>query len=417
MPVTPSSADDLLSVARAAFAWTKPDKIAVAVSGGSDSIAALHLMARAALTRGWVVHAVTVDHRLRAEAADEASFVAAVCAGLGVSHHTLIWDHDEVTGNLMDKARRARYCLIAEWAQGRGIEYVVLGHTANDQAETFLMELARAAGLDGLSGMRVSWREGATFFTRPFLNTTREALRSFLRGQNCAWIEDPTNDDESFARIKARRALVALQPLGISVETLSRIADNLDMARSVVQAVTIKAAAKVVDEQAGGLRVDRVAFSALQMEIQRQLLIACLMWVSGAEYPPRGKALDHVQWRIMLGKDATLSGCRIRVTDTDVRIMREPRAVASAISPPDQLWDNRWRLDGPTAPGLEVRALGADGLRACKDWRGTGVSRDALIVSPAIWRGDVLVAAPLAGFASGWTARIDAGFTSFIISH
>ncbi len=380
-------------------------------------MAALHLIARAAVLRGWVVHAVTVDHRLRPEAADEARFVAGVCAGLGVSHQTLIWDHGEVTGNMMDMARRARYRLIGEWARGLGIEYVVLGHTANDQAETFLMELARAAGVDGLSGMRAGWREEGVFFTRPFLNTTREALRVFLRSENCVWIEDPTNDDDSFARIKARRALVALQPLGITVETLARVADNLDMARSVVRAATIKAAAKIVEERAGGLSLDRTAFGGLQMEVQRQLLIACFGWVSTASYPPRGKAVEHVQMGIMLGKDATLSGCRIRVSDTQVQITREPKAVAFVVSPPDQLWDSRWRVDGPSEPGLEVRALGLAGLRGCKDWRDTGISRDALIVSPAIWRGDVLIAAPLAGLANGWTAQIDAGFGSFIISH
>jgi tRNA(Ile)-lysidine synthase len=407
----------VLSVAEAAFAWTKPDRVAVAVSGGSDSMAALHLTVKAAAKRGWVVYAVTVDHRLRPEAADEAVFVAGACAELGVLHHTLIWDHGEVTGNLMDMARRARYLLISEWAQGLGIEYVVLGHTADDQAETFLMELARAAGLDGLSGMRMGWREGSVFFTRPFLNTSREALRSFLRGAGFAWIEDPTNDDDSFTRIKARRALVALQPLGITVETLSRVADNLNMARSVVRAATMQAAAKVVEEQAGGLSLDRAAFNGLQMEVQRRLLIACFGWVSGASYAPRGSALNHVQWGVTVGKDTTLSGCRIRVADAEVRIVREPKAVAGVVRPPDQLWDNRWRLEGPSEPGLEVRALTAIGLRACKDWRAAGISRDALIVSPAIWRGDTLVAAPLAGFANGWTARIDAGFTSFIISH
>jgi tRNA(Ile)-lysidine synthase len=265
--------------------------------------------------------------------------------------------------------------------------------------------------------MRVGWREAGVFFTRPFLNATREALRSFLRGEGYAWIEDPTNDDDSFARIKARRALVALQPLGITVETLARVADNLDMARSVVRAATVEAAAKAVEEQAGDLRVDRAAFEALLMEIQRQVLIGCLGWVSGADYAPRGRALDRVQMGIMLGKDATLSGCRIRVTDTEVRVVREPRAVASLVCPPDQLWDARWRVDGPAEPGLEVRALGTVGLLACKDWRETGISRDALLVSPAIWRGDVLVAAPLAGVSNGWTARIDAGFTSFILSH
>ena len=417
MPVGLSSTSELTSVAETAFAWTKPERIAVAVSGGSDSIAALHLMARAAMSRGWVVHAVTVDHQLRPEAADEALFVAGVCADLGVSHHTLIWDHGDITGNLMDMARRARYRLIGEWARALEIEYVVLGHTANDQAETFLMELARAAGLDGLSGMRAGWREAGVFFTRPFLNTSREALRSFLHSEGCAWIEDPTNDDDSFTRVKARRALVALQPLGITVETLSRVADNLNMARSVVQATVMEAAARLVEEQAGGLSLELSEFKGLQMEVQRQLLIACLGWVSRASYAPRGKALDRVQWGIMLGNDATLSGCRILVTETELHVLREPKAVAPVVCPPDQLWDNRWQLDGPSEPGLEVRALGAAGLRDCKDWRGTGISRDALVVSPAIWRADTLVAAPLAGFANGWTARIDAGFSSFILSH
>ena len=152
-------------------------------------------------------------------------------------------------------------------------------------------------------------------------------------------------------------------------------------------------------------------------DIRRLLLIAALRWVASAEYAPRADAIARLQEAIRDGRDATLWGCRMRVTDAVVRITREPRAVAGVVCAPDQLWDNRWRMEGPAEPGLEVRALGAEGLRACKDWRETGLSRDALLVSPAIWQGGTLIAAPLAGKSNGWTARIDAGFASFILSH
>ena len=82
-----------------------------------------------------------------------------------------------------------------------------------------------------------------------------------------------------------------------------------------------------------------------------------------------------------------------------------------------EILDTRWRMKGHHAPDLQIRALGADGLRACKDWRATGLGRDALVVSPAIWRGDRLVSAPLAGLDAGWTARVVTGFAQFVVSH
>ncbi|MGL4279335.1 MAG: tRNA lysidine(34) synthetase, partial [Albidovulum sp.] len=86
-----------------------PDLIGVAVSGGSDSMALLHLFARIQKHRGGRARAVTVDHRLRPEAAEEARFVAGFCQALGVAHDTLVWDHGAIAGNLQDQARRARY--------------------------------------------------------------------------------------------------------------------------------------------------------------------------------------------------------------------------------------------------------------------------------------------------------------------
>jgi tRNA(Ile)-lysidine synthase len=410
--VSVNGAEGGLLRAAATVVHDKNLKLGVAVSGGSDSLAALHLLVHA----GWDVRAVTVDHRLRAEAADEAAFVASVCAGLGVAHETLVWDHGDITGNVMDRARHARYDLLAAWARAKGITHVVLGHTADDQAETVLMGLARAAGLDGMSGMRLAWTQDGVTFVRPFLDATRAELRAYLQGQGARWIHDPTNDDDSYTRIKARRVLDALQPLGITVDQLARVAGNLAMAQSVVRVAAADAAARVSQENTGCLVIDRAAFHALQFELQRRILQSALAWLSGATHPPRADALERVQTAIINSKHATLSGCRIRVTETAIRILREPKAVATLETPTNALWDHRWQLDGPHADGLTVRALG-DGLRGIPQWRDTGVPREVLVVTPAVWQGDALIAAPLAGFPQGWTATVRPGFVSFLLSH
>ena len=411
MPVGSDDAGLLAQVAAVFKGYS--GEVGVAVSGGSDSVALLHLLVAA----GARVSAITINHDLRLEAAEEARFVAGLCAGLGVAHSVVIWDHGVVAGNVPDMARRARYALIAGWAQAQGVARVMLGHTADDQAETVLMGLARGAGLDGLCGMRPWWDQGAVRFERPLLGVGRAHLRGYLTRAGVAWMDDPTNDDMQYQRVRTRKAMALLRPLGISVEGLGEVARNLAAARAALVAGVAEAAARIGQERAGALIFHHAAFLALPDDIRRRLLIAALRWVASAVYAPRAEAVLRVLAAIDQTRDATLWGARIRVSPDEISITREPRAVAHVVCGPHQLWDGRWRVEGPPAPGLEVRALGAVGLAACKDWRSTGISRDALLVSPAIWLGNALIAAPLAGKSNGWTARIDAGFTSFILSH
>lgn len=389
--------------------------IGVAVSGGGDSMALLHLMAA---RQAGPVLAVSVDHRLRPEAAAECAMVARVCARLGVAHSTLVWEHPaEVRGNLMAEASRARTRLIAAWARAAGVAEVALGHTADDQAETFLMGLARGAGLDGLAGMRVRWREGGIVWRRPLLGETRDALRAYLRRQGAEWVEDPTNDDPAYARVQARRALGLLRPLGITVERLSGTVTHLAAARRAADEALAELAAQIAREAAGGLLIDREGLLAAGAESRRRLMIAALLWVSGAVHAPRAPALTRLLGAVAEGRDATLWGCRIRQRGENLQIWREPKAVAARAAPPHQPWDGRWLLEGPGAADLEARALGAHGLALCPGWRATGHCREALLVSPAIWRGPALISAPIAGYANGWKARIAFGFGQFILSH
>jgi tRNA(Ile)-lysidine synthase len=407
---------DLLMMARHAFPPDGFRKVGVAVSGGGDSIALLHLMQRVAPHEGWDVLAVTVDHDLRDASANEAAGVAEYCASLGVPHTTLRWDHGAIAGNVMDAARRARMRLVGDWARAQGIAHVALGHTADDQAETFLMGLARASGLDGLAGMRGFWREDGVNWARPLLWQSRAALRDYLRRHGIGWVDDPTNDDDSYTRIKARKALATLAPLGITVESLTATVGHLTLARHALRKTVVDASAQHVTEMVGALHINRAGFASLADDVQRRLILAAISWLSGDPYPPRSAKQETLRRALQHGRAATVHGCRFRVGPKTICILREPKAVATLEAPTTSEWDNRWHLDGPHAPGLTIRALG-DGIRACPDWRATGIPRDALVVSPAIWRGDVLIAAPLAGFGGGWTATLRPDFVSFLLSH
>ena len=115
-----------------------------------------------------------------------------------------------------------------------------------------------------------------------------------------------------------------------------------------------------------------------------------------------------------------LAGCRVTVAGGDIRITREAAALKDLAAAPGEPWDGRWRLIGPAVPGAEVRVTGETGLKACPDWRETGLPRTTLLAAPAIWQGDELVAAPLAGRAEGWRAellRSDEQFFATLLTH
>lgn len=388
------------------------EEIGLAVSGGGDSMALMHLMAEVAAEGGLRLRVATVDHGLRPEAAEEAAHVGDAAAGLSLPHEVLRWDGaaDE-TGNLQDRARRARYDLLADWARRHGMRQIALGHTSDDQAETFLMRLARAPGADGLSGMAARRRMGAVTLVRPLLEVSRNCLRIYLKSRGLTWVEDPSNQDDRFDRVRARRALEVLRPLGLTVQTLSETAKNMASVRNALGWYAFTEAQRLARIQGGDLVIERSGFRVLQPEIARRLLSQALIWISGSDYPPRRRALAMAQEAVRSGTGMTLHGCQISVTPHELRITREYAAVKDLSVPADGVWDGRWRLSGPWgdcfgAAGAEIRPLGAEGLRLCSEWRASGLPYRSLLGYPSVWMGGELVAAPHAGFGDGWRADL-----------
>ncbi|NBB98455.1 MAG: tRNA lysidine(34) synthetase TilS [Alphaproteobacteria bacterium] len=385
-----------------------PRALGLAVSGGGDSMALLHLASLWAARTGCRLHVATVDHGLRPEAREECALVAAQAARLGASHDIYPWAWDG-RGNLQDRARHARQDLLRGWAQARGLAHIALGHTRDDQAETLLMRLKRGSGVDGLAGMAPARRDGAVTWLRPLLDIRRDALRHHLQSIGWDWAEDASNFDPAFDRVRTRQAIDAL---GLDVDRLADTAAHMAAARRVLDHAAAQAAREVVAQDHGDLVLDRTALAALPCDTRERLVAAALCWVGQSPYRPRLTAL-----RAALDTPrVTLHGCLLMQNDDHLRICREWNAVAALATPCPGPWDGRWRLEGPAPADAQIRALGADGA-AQTDRTGWLVPRDSVLASPSIWQGTTLIAAPLAGFTPEFRAKCRALPADWPASH
>lgn len=416
--------DGLAKSVSEAFLPHPPRKIGLAVSGGGDSMAMLRLLHVFCLKHGVELHAVTVDHQLRPEAADEAQHVFDYCATIGVPHDTLVWEGWDRRGNLQQAARNARYAMISKWALFKDIETVALGHTADDQAETVLMRMARRSGVDGLAGMQNRVLRHGVTWVRPLLGASRAALRVYLAQENICWREDPSNENTAYDRIKARKALEVLAPLGIDACTLSAVAKQMADARKALEWHSFVAANDVAKVKGGAIVFDDRGMRVLPPEIQRRLLSRAIQSVSRSEHGPRRDALSNITEALKRGQAGTAEGCHVRHIGDAIWVFRELNAVRATTAPPQGLWDNRWVLTPPSdQPGscdLTVRALGHDGIAHCPDWRSAGLPHLVVLSSPSVWLGNTLVAAPLAGYAQNWHAEVvgnDETFFAALITH
>ena len=394
-----------------------PEEIGLAVSGGGDSMAMLTLAHNWTRDFGVRLRVVTVDHGLRAESAEEAAFVARECAAMGHPHATLKWQGWEGRGNLQEAARAARLRLIEGW---RGsVRHVLMAHTADDQAETFLMRLARGSGVDGLSGMAarrfVPGAAGADdgfWLIRPLLDARRADLRHFLTVLKGAWVEDPSNQDRRFDRVRMRQALDLLAPLGLDVPGLAATAVRMGRAREALWQRTRQAAAKVVRQERGDLLFDRDGMMALEAETRLRLLAAGLQYVAARDYRPRAAALEAAAERVLSGGTATLHGCLMRAEKADLRICRELAALAGVEAPVGALWDGRVRICGAGLAHCTVRALGEAGA-AQLETRPEGLPHASLVAQPAVFDGAALVAFGPAGHGPSHDIEWCAGLGRF----
>lgn len=299
-----------------------PGPFAIALSGGGDSVALMLLSADWLREHGKEPGAnavLIVDHALRVGSAKEAALVAEWATRAGFKAHILNWRGSKPRSDIEAEARNARYALLGGCCRQRGIGQLLVAHTRDDQAETFLLRLGRGSGVDGLSAMRPR----AAFplkgydeieLIRPLLAVGRSELRDFLVGRGTDWLEDPMNADSRFARTRVRELLPQLQSAGVSTSRISQAAAHLARAREALDEETRAFLERHSRVGSRSFLLDGRALKLIPREIGLRALSVSLMRVGGAQYRPRFERLEQLYEGLISGsftQARTLSGCRV----------------------------------------------------------------------------------------------------------
>ncbi|WCK04481.1 tRNA lysidine(34) synthetase TilS [Agrobacterium tumefaciens] len=334
----------------------KPTHILVAISGGSDSTGLLLALqeVKAVNDDGLRLSAVTVDHALRPESADEARKVAMLCAELGIPHTTRRWDGAKPTSGLSEASRLARYRLIADVARKVRADLVVTGHTIGDQRETVAMRAARSGGSDnlGLSGMADAvLYDARLWIMRPFLACERQAIRDYVSSRSRHWLDDPSNENIRYERVRVRQTLPHA-PIALDESVAVR-----RRALSERTAVFLRERAQVFHAALARLAGDDVKPDLPEF---RHGLAALIATLGGRSYFPATSSMERVLRFLKTGENGRMTVGRVLLDRRrdGLYIFREQRNLPQLqIEPSGQaLWDDRFLVRNGSDFSIDVAA-------------------------------------------------------------
>jgi tRNA(Ile)-lysidine synthase len=351
---------------------SRPARLVVAISGGSDSCGLLVALSKSNLPgSGLSLFASTIDHGLRPGSADEAHAVAALCGRLGIPHFIRRWEGEKPRTGISAAAREARYRLLLEVADEVDATAIVTGHTLDDQAETIAMRAARGEGDEnsGLAGMaRAVLLDRRRWLLRPFLETRRSDIRDFLTREGQGWIDDPSNLDPHYERVRVRGRLTQEDRFDAAAQAIAaarRTTLSDEAARLVREHVTIRQGV-LAHLAPVGLQGDEA--------VRRHALSLLAAVLGGREHALGSDSMNRIMAFLDGGQPGRLTAGRVifdRRRD-GLYLVRENRGILPLhVSPGDTaIWDGRYRITnrdsadiivGPTPPDRdEASALFPD---------------------------------------------------------
>jgi tRNA(Ile)-lysidine synthase len=406
------SAIDIAQLMAPLGPFERTPSVAVAVSGGSDSLGLGLLLAQWVQEREGRLNVLTVNHGLRLEAAAECARVAEIFAAIpNCSTHVLRWDGEKPVHGLQAAARVARYVLLAEWCRRHGVLHLAVGHTADDQAETVAMRQAHGSGPSGLAGMAALRPENGVRLLRPLLSVSRAAIRDWLRARGQSWSDDPSNELTRFERVRIRQGLSEQRSRLLLGQARQSGEERGRLERAA--AALLADAAQVHD--GGYVAIDQKTFLAAAVEVRATALRQISLFVSGADY---ASDLEDILSSAADGVPAarTRGGCLFQTLQRRLCVFREAAAIATPIRVTPGwtgLWDSRFglRVAAGLSPDLDwaVRPLGEAGIRQVVDRFRIRLKRHpvplpARLALPALWHGEHLVSQPHLGVGEGLAA-------------
>jgi tRNA(Ile)-lysidine synthase len=339
--------------------------VAVATSGGPDSLALTILADRWARARGGEIRAVSVDHRLRPESGAELRLLGAWLRQRGIRHEILVWTGVKPTTGIEEAARTARYALLAAWCRAQGCLHLLLAHHREDQIETYLMRRRADSGPLGLAGMSAIRELAPCRLLRPLLGFPKARLAALLEAERQPWVADPSNRNPAFERARLR----AQSRSAAEEERLSAEIRAHGRARRVRENERDRLLAGAVALHPAGFAVLDPALLMAVPEAAEGALAALVMTIGGGYYPPRRARLAHLREVLAAGgaRGHTLGGCRFVRRRGHILVLRELARAAEPVRlvpGASLLWDRRFLVGLPeTAAGpVVISYLGAAGV-------------------------------------------------------
>ncbi len=322
------------------------DRVALAVSGGRDSMALMHLIYRwkQKFTPNIEVQIVTVNHNMRKASAGECEFVRKASTDYGFTHKILSWEHEPIVTCIQERARNARYQLILDYIRKVDIDTILTAHTADDNIETFFMRLAKGSGLNGLKSINKIRYENGSQIMRPLLSLSRALITEILTSTNNEWIDDPTNKDTNFERVRVRNNIDLLSKLNISSDNLTKTIQRLDRTHEALSYIADSISRQSVKvSQLGYAEIDFDKLCHYPNEIILRVFAKALTDINGGKVSL--SSLENIYEGILeTTKSMTLNGCLIIPQNNKYIIVRESRGITPIeVNINEQIsWDGRF---------------------------------------------------------------------------
>lgn len=294
------------------------EPIAVAVSGGVDSVCLLVWLAKCGLN----ITALHVNHGLRAAADTETKYVEQLCNKLNIPCQIFFWTDNKPKSGIEAAARAARYKFMTDWCHENGVETLMLAHQADDQIETFLMNLGRGSGLYGMAAMaRESMRDGIKI-VRPLLNVYRKELQKYCDENNIKYFVDEMNSDEQYTRVRIRKNRHMLaEKLGIDDGRILLAIENLGRVRDAITS-DIDKMVEMVACRGGAMFADSFLFDQAP-DIRLKFVGTLIQKIGGDDYQPRLKSLARALDNLSHDCKFTLGHCTVRRRGDKILIVPE----------------------------------------------------------------------------------------------
>ena len=296
----------------------KQHKMAVAVSGGVDSMCLLYWLHEV----GADIVCLHVNHKLRPEADIETEYVVQTCKNLNIPCKIFYWDGEKPENGLEAAAREARYKMMTDFCHENKIEYLLTAHQSDDQIETFLMNLSRGSGLYGLAAMMSETSRNGITILRPLLDVSRAEIKKYCDDNDIKYFIDSMNSDEHYTRVKIRKNRHLLNDeLGISDARLLLAIQNLSRTREWMDKY-IESRVEMVIRSWGALFVSSFLFDEAE-EIRLKFLGTLIQRIGGDIYPVRLNSLQMALSKLGADCKFTLGHCTIRRLNDRILIVPE----------------------------------------------------------------------------------------------